>query len=108
MGSVARNWVLFVDGPMVIDGVCRKGRMKLQTAREISHEYEVMAINAANQHYRLKQQNPFEELAILAKHVSFCTTMHIFWQEIAEKMARGPEIYDNDDTDTHDSEWGLM
>lgn len=80
-----------------------------QTAAEIASEYEIMAIESANQHYRLKQTKPFNDFPALARHVAFCTLMHRYWEHIAKKLASGPEMYEtNDDTDNHNSEWGLM
>lgn len=78
-----------------------------QTAREIAAEYELMAIDAANQLFRLRQQRPFMEFPGLSKHRDFCTLMHKYWQSITEKLDTGPEMYESD-SDGYPSEWGMM
>lgn len=79
--------------------------MKNQTAMEIAKEYETMAIKAANDHYRLRQQKPFADFPALAAHVSFCTSMQVTWNDIAQKLERGRNIYGASD-DMNDR-WGL-
>jgi len=68
-----------------------------QLASQIAKEYEIMAIEAANQHFRLKRQNPFEEFPALRRHVAFCTLMHDYWKKIAQKLNEGPQIYERED-----------
>ncbi len=82
--------------------------MKNQTAAEIAREYEALAIKSANQHYHLKMHKPFAEFPALAAHVMFCTSMQLTWNEIAQKLSAGPNIYGADD-DTHDhyGEFGI-
>ncbi len=69
--------------------------MKNQTAAEIAREYEAQAIKSANQHYHLKQRAPFADFPALAAHVTFCTSMHVTWNEIAQKLEAtgGPDDY---------------
>lgn len=64
-----------------------------QTAAELAHEYEQMAIAATNDYCRLKRHEPTGGFPMLAKQIGFCTTMHVLWQRIARQLAEGPEIY---------------
>ncbi len=68
-----------------------------QTAYEIAKEYELMAIDSANQHFRLKRSHPFSEFPALRKHVELCTLMNTVWDGIAKKLDSGPEMYESDD-----------
>lgn len=76
-----------------------------QLAAEIAQEYETMGIEAANQHYRLKQQKPFEEFPALASHVAFCTLMQKYWEEIVAKLEKGPEMFETEKPEAN--EWGF-
>lgn len=76
-----------------------------QLAAEISREYEQLAIAAANQHFRLKQQKPFEDFPALGRHVAFCTLMHRYWEQIAKKLDEGPEMFETEKQEPN--EWGF-
>ncbi len=89
------------DGPL-----CDAGEVFMnQTAAEIAREYEALAIKSANQHYHLKQQKPFSDFPALAAHVSFCSTMQVVWNEIAQKLEAGPSS--NSANDDMNDRWGL-
>jgi hypothetical protein len=84
-----------------------------QTAKELAHEYEQMAIAATNDYCRLKRHQPEEGFPAVAKMIGFCTTMHVLWRRIARKLAEGPEIHEQsnywsqvDPNDYHD-EYGV-
>jgi len=74
-----------------------------QLAVEIAREYEGMAIEAANQHYRLAQARPFESFSALGRHVAFCTMMCQCWDQIAKRLEAGPEMYETEKPE----EWGF-
>ena len=84
-----------------------------QTAAELAHEYEQMAIAATNDFCRLKRHQPEAGFPAVAKSIGFCTTMHVLWKSVARQLAEGPEVREQneywsqvDPNDYHD-EYGV-
>lgn len=60
-----------------------------RTAKAISNEYKDLAIEAANEHYRIKQYRPGDGLKELAEQVQWNTKMHILWGDIDALLKQG-------------------
>lgn len=77
-----------------------------QTARELAHEYEQMAIAATNDYCNLKRYKAFGEFPALVSHIEFCTTMYILWRRVNKKLTEGPEMYESESDWTVEDYYG--